>query len=256
MSEVRLTVRWGRWSGFGRRCSAPSSHRRPAVVRGFQWRTRVELSAEQLETFFRGWAIKFALGELPAAERFTARERAVIDLAACYFVVRFPQARVMHAGLCFVASKVVRAVARAQGMRAEPLTVTLAAYDGGGLSLGSKRPRIKRLSMELQTLREWSGHEIVHFPEHASVFDPTIPQLSTLDVPVRPVVGEAPATVREGDRIPAVLPPTGVGAAYTVEQANFGCMKMPFWADVEQFSNDGIEIVGRQPTSWWRICGT
>jgi hypothetical protein len=152
----------------------------------------------------------------------------------------------MDAGLCFVACKVVRVVAREQGLRAEPLTVTLeASHEGRELSLGKRQPRIKRHTVGHGTFQTWSGREILHFPDHGSVFDPTIPQLSTWDAAVLPAVAEAPAMLREGDRIPTVLDPLAINATYTVQRANFDYMRMPFWPDIECIANDGIEIVGR-----------
>ncbi|ASL12364.1 hypothetical protein MYCOZU1_05898 (plasmid) [Mycobacterium intracellulare subsp. chimaera] len=205
----------------------------------------IELSDQQLEVFFQGWTMQFALGRWSGSVHFSERERAVMGLAACYFAARCPQIRMLNAGLCFAACKVVRVIAREEGIRTEPLTVTVeASHEGHELSLGSRQPRLKRHALAQGTLQTWSGHEIIHFPDHGAVFDPTITQLSTWEATVLPAVAKAPAILREGDRIPAVLEPLSINATYTVQRANFDYMRMSSWPDIEQMANDGGKIVG------------
>lgn len=202
----------------------------------------VKLSQSQVDAFYQGWAGYFAMGRWAEGARFSVRERAVIGLATTYFVARCPQTQLMNVGMCFAASEIVRVAARENGLRAEPVTVALqASHMDRNLSLGSLHPRIG--ASRDGTSDTWSGHEIVHFPDVGAVFDLTITQLSTWDDAVLPVVAEAPAVLRAGDRIPVVLAPRQIKATYTVQQLNRDYTKMPSWPAIERIATDGIQVV-------------
>jgi hypothetical protein len=149
--------------------------------------------------------------------------------------------------LCFAANKVVRTIAQDGGMRAEPLTVTMrSVYDGAEITLGSRRPKLTRLRIAGVSFTEWSGHEIVHFPDHGVVIDPTAIQLSIehdLPRPLYPTVAEALTHLRQRDTISAVLEPLALQAVYTVQPANYDYMKLPPWPQVGQIAAEGIPIV-------------
>jgi hypothetical protein len=201
------------------------------------------------DAFFDGLVLKFASDESnPAALRFTKAERMIISSATRYYASRCGPGEFQSPGLCFIATKIVRVIAEANGMRAEPLTVSLhAQFEGQDLTLGARRPRLTRVRKGSSLFHLWSGHEIVHFPTHRAVYDPTTLQLTTkhsLALPVFPVAAEAPATLKPGDKIEALLEPLGVNAVYRVEHPNYDYTQLPAWKDVLIMADQGVGLVG------------
>lgn len=204
----------------------------------------IELSDQQLEVFFQGWTMQFALGRWSGSVHFSERERAVMGLAACYFAARCPQIRMLNAGLCFAACKVVRVIAREEGIRTEPLTVTVEASHEGHELVREPTATTKAARIGAGNIADVVGSRNHSLSRSRSRFRPDY--YATIDMGGHGATrsSKSPGDTAEGDRIPAVLEPLSINATYTVQRANFDYMRMSSWPDIEQMANDGGKIVG------------
>ena len=197
---------------------------------------------------YSGLAMSFAVNSSPAGKRFTHRERWLIAAATAYFASRFGPGEFQSAGLCFVASKIIRVIVESEGIPAESLTVSFHAdYNGQVLELGARRPRLTRQRRGSEVHSTWSGHEIVYFPKHGAVYDPTSLQLNfkynNLPTFVHPVVAELPTQPKPGLTIPAEIRPFELTGTYCVERPNYDYIQIPGWHDVGTIAEQGVSVV-------------
>ncbi len=205
------------------------------------------VAIKDFHDLYTGLAMSFLANISPAAKRFTYEERMLIGSATAYFASRYGPGEFQSAGLCFTASKIVRVIAQSQGITAEPLTVSFQAdYGGRTLELGTRRPRLTRHRHGNEVYSEWSGHEIVYFPNHGAVYDPTSLQLNFKygDLPhyVHPIVAQISTPPKPGLTIPAEVRPLGVTGTYRVEHPNYDYTRVPGWHDVGTVAEEGVAL--------------
>lgn len=209
---------------------------------------------ELFDELYSYWAIRFAKSDQGPAAAMSMEQRFRIGLAVKYYSARFAPGEFQTPALCFAATKMVRTVAQAAGVQAEPVTVTFhAEFEDQKLELGASNPRLTRKTASGRAHHFWTGHEIVHFPAHGLVIDPTALQLS-FKYPelglVRPVVAAAPTPLRTGDTIAAELEHQQLSATYVVRQANYDYRRMPSWPAVEQIAQQALPLVDQAVTSY------
>lgn len=205
------------------------------------------------------WAMQFARSDQGPAAAMSMEKRFRIGLAVKYYSARFAPGEFQTPALCFAATKMVRAVAQAAGIQAEPVTVTFhAEFEGRKLELGASNPRLTRDTASGRAHHFWTGHEIVHFPAYGLVIDPTALQLAFKYLElglVLPVVAAAPTRLRTGDAIAAELERQQIPATYVVRQANYDYRRMPSWPAIEQIAEQALPLVDQAVTSYMAADG-
>ncbi|TXI56305.1 hypothetical protein [Mycolicibacterium mageritense] len=199
------------------------------------------------DEFHSYWAMQFARTNQGPAAAMTLEQRFRIGMAVKLYSARFAPGEFQTPALCYAATKMIRVVAQAADIQAEPVTVTFhAEFENRKLEIGAGNPRLTRGTVAGRAHHFWTGHEIVHLPAYGMVIDPTALQLSFHEPElgfVLPVVAAAPTRLRPGDIIDAELERQQLPATYRVRQANYDYRKMPHWPAIEHIALQSLPLV-------------